>query len=100
DQARSEFDHGHLAAETAIHLSKLKADVAAPEDNEMRGKKIDIHHRAVGQVRNLVEAGDRGNRCARANVEKDVIRGELRAIHCHFLFRNEATVALINRTSL
>ena len=44
DQARSDFDHGYLASETAIHLCKLKADITAAEDNEMRGKKIDVHH--------------------------------------------------------
>jgi hypothetical protein len=39
------------------------------------------------------------NSRARADVEKDVISGELSVIHCHFLFRNKATVTLINRTS-
>jgi hypothetical protein len=39
----------------------------------MRGEEVDVHHRAVGQVRNLVEAGYRWNRGSRANIDKDLI---------------------------
>jgi len=32
---RSMFDHGHLASETTIDLSKFKADVATAQDHKM-----------------------------------------------------------------
>ena len=66
----------------------------------MCGEEIDIHHRAVGEVRNLVEAGYRRNRGSRAYIDKDLIGRELGTIHCDFLFRNKAAMALINRASL
>jgi hypothetical protein len=56
-----------------IDLSKFEANVTAAKDHEMCGEDIDIHHRAVGQVRNLVEAGHRWNRDLRANIDKDLI---------------------------
>src|SRR5262249_53303755 len=61
DQARPELDQGHLAAEAAIHLGEFKSDVAAAQDDEMWREKIYLHHRAVGEVGDLVEAGNRGD---------------------------------------
>ena len=66
----------------------------------MRGEKIDFHHRAVGEVRNLVEAGYGRNRGSRAYIDKDLISRELRTIHCHSFFRNKAGMALMHRASL
>ena len=62
DQARCQLDHRHLTSEAAIDLREFEADVTAAQDDEMRGEKIDVHHRAVGEVRHLVEAGDRRDR--------------------------------------
>ena len=94
------FDHGHLASEAAIDLSKLKADVAAAQDHQMRGEEIDVHHRAVGEVGNLVEAGYRRNRGPRAYIDENLIGRELGTVHCHFLFRDKAAMAFVDRASL
>ena len=42
DQARSLLDDGHLAAEAAVHLRKLEADVTAADDDEMTRQDIEI----------------------------------------------------------
>src|SRR5216684_5031031 len=55
DQVRRELDDGDFASEAAIGLRKFEADIAPPEHDQMRGQKIHVHHRAVGQIRDLVE---------------------------------------------
>src|SRR5262249_45727833 len=44
DQTRSHFDDRDLAAEPAIHLGELEANVAAAKNDEMIRQEIDIHH--------------------------------------------------------
>ena len=39
DEARPQLDHRDLAAEAAIHLGELEADIAAAEHDEMPGRK-------------------------------------------------------------
>ena len=63
-------------------------------------EEIDVHHRAVGQVRNLVETGYRWNRGARADIDENLIGRELGTVHRHFLFRDKAAVALVDSASL
>src|SRR5262249_9171102 len=99
DQARPELDQGHLAAEAAIHLGEFESDVAAAQDDEMWRKKIDVHHRAVGEIRDLIEAGNRGDYRACADIDKDAIGSELCTIHCYFLFRGKAGVARVYRAT-
>ena len=41
DQARTLLDDGDLRAEAAIHLAELEADVAAADDDQMLGQKVD-----------------------------------------------------------
>ena len=99
DQARPEFDHGNFASEAAIGLREFKPDVTAAQDDEMRRQKIDVHHRAVGEIGNPVEAGNRGNCRARADIYENAVGRELRAVHCYFLFGNKAAMALVNGAS-
>jgi hypothetical protein len=66
----------------------------------MRREEIDVHHRAVGQVRNAVESRYRRNRRSRAYIDENLIGRELGTVHCHFLFRDKAATALVNLASL
>ena len=95
----AEFDHRHLASEAAIGLCEFKTDVTAAQDDEMRREEIDVHHRAVGEIRDLIEAGDRGNRRARADIDEHAVGRDLRTVHCDFLFGDKAAMALVNRTA-
>ena len=61
DQAIAHLDDGDLAAEAAEHLPELEPDVAAADDDEVLGDEVDVHHRAVGEERHLVDAGHVGN---------------------------------------
>ena len=45
------LDDRYRASEAAVHLSELDTDVAAPQYEEMAGKKVDLHHRGVGDDR-------------------------------------------------
>src|SRR5512139_106632 len=58
DQAWREFNDGYLASEAPVDLCKLQADIAAAQDDQMRRQKIDVHHRAVCEVANLIESGN------------------------------------------
>ena len=44
-----------LAAEAPEHLRELEPDVAAADDHQMSRDEIDVHHRAVGQIVDLIE---------------------------------------------
>src|SRR5262245_50032252 len=44
---------------------------SAAQDDEMRGKEIKVHHGAVGEVRDLVEARDRWDRRSPTNIDED-----------------------------
>ena len=57
-----------LAAKAAIHLAELEPDVAAPQDDQVLGQEVDVHHARVGQVRGGVEALDQWDRGAPADV--------------------------------
>ena len=57
DEVRLHFDDGDLAAEAAVHLAELDADVAAADDDEMLGNEVDLEHGGVGEVIDLVDAG-------------------------------------------
>ena len=57
DQARPHLDDGDFASESPEHLPELQPDIAAAHDDQVPGKKINVHHRAVGEVLDLIEAG-------------------------------------------
>ena len=56
NQARPHLDDRDLASESPEHLPELQPDIAAAHDDQMLGKKIDVHHRAVGEVFDLLES--------------------------------------------
>jgi hypothetical protein len=59
-----------FATEAAEHLREFERDVAAADDDEMARQHVEIHHRRVGQVVDVVNAGQVGHRGAAAGVEK------------------------------
>src|SRR4029077_4692012 len=76
DEARRGLDHCYVASEAAVELGKFEADIAAAEHDQVRGQKIDVHHRAVGQVGNFVEPRDRWNYGAPTDIDEDLIGPE------------------------
>src|SRR6187200_2895914 len=96
DETRRGLDDRHSASETAIELRKFEADIAAAEDNQMRGQKIDVHHRAVGQVGNLVETRDRRNQGSSAYIDEDLISPEHLIGDLDLPRSNKSGVALID----
>jgi len=62
----------------------------------MRGREIDIHHRAVGEVRNLVQAGDRWDQRPPAHIDEDAIGLGTTPSTATFFVPNELAVAFIN----
>ena len=71
DDARPGFDHGDPAAEAAVHLRELKADIAAADDQKVLGQKVHFHHARVGQVVDFGQAWDVGRDGAAAGVDED-----------------------------
>ncbi len=66
------FDDGDFAAEAAVHLSELDADVAAADDDEMFREEVDLEHGGVVEVLDLIDAGEVGDGGAAAYVEEDL----------------------------
>src|SRR5258708_68051 len=56
DEPRTGFENRHLAAETTVHLAELQSNVAPTQDHKMARQEINLHHRGVGQIFDLVEA--------------------------------------------
>ena len=82
DEARHLFDDGDFAAEAAVHLPELEADVAAADDDEMLRQEVDLEHGGVGEVLDLIDAGHVGDAGAAADVDEDLrrLRGGLRRL--------------------
>src|SRR5438132_133668 len=76
DQPRSSFENGYFAPEAPEHLSEFKSDVAASDNDQVRGEEINVHHAAVGQIRNLVETRNRRYRGTSPHVDKYSLRGQ------------------------
>ena len=57
DQPGAHLEDGDLASEAPEHLTELEADVAASGDDQAARQEIDVHHRTVGEVRNLIDSG-------------------------------------------
>ena len=85
--------------QAAIDLGELEADVAAAQDDEMRGEKIDFHHRAIGEIRNLVEAGDPRDRCSPADIDEDAVGADFGTVNSYFLLGDKPGMAFVNRTA-
>ena len=66
------LDDGDFAAEAAVHLSEFDADVTASNDDEMLRKKVDLEHGGVGEVIDLVDAGEGWDIGAATYVEEDL----------------------------
>ena len=72
-KARPFLNDGHLAAETPVHLREFERNVAAADDDEVTRQDVEIQHRGVGQVVDLVEASHVGHEGAASHIEEDAI---------------------------
>ena len=69
-----ELDDRDVAAEAAEHLAELEPEVVAAEDDQVLRHLLEVHDVAVGQVLDLVEAGNRQDARAGAGVDEDACR--------------------------
>src|SRR5207244_13442374 len=44
NQSRPPLHNGDLAAEAAVHLSKLQPHIAAADDDQVLGQEVHVHH--------------------------------------------------------
>src|SRR3974390_1373358 len=100
NEVRRELDHGYLAAETSIDLCEFKPDVAAAKNDQMRRKKIHIHHRAVGEVADFIDPGDRRRQCATSDIDKYPPGFEDLAGNLDRMWSGKSRMVLINRAAL
>src|SRR5258708_3422820 len=76
DKSWSCFENRHFAAEAAKHLPELETDVTSADNQQMPRKFGQIHHRAVGQIRYLIEPANVRDDGSPADVDKYAGRGE------------------------
>ena len=67
------LDHRHLRTEAPVHLRELQADVAAADDHQVLGHPVNIHHGGIGEVRNVLHAGNIGHHRPAADVDEDFV---------------------------
>ncbi len=94
------FDHRHPAAEAAVHLRELEADVAAAEQDQVLGQEIDLHHARVGEMGDAVEAGDVGHPRAGADVDEDALALDHLVADAHPPRALEAGMVVVDRAPL
>src|SRR6185437_9418249 len=100
DEPRPLFDNGDLTSEAAVHLRELEPDVTASHDDEMLGNEIDIHHRAVRQVRNTVQARHVGHDRAGADIDEYAWGADEFAIDFDLPWRFKLRLTLVYSTIL
>src|ERR1043166_4051185 len=71
------FDDRDARAETAERLRHFETDRAGADDDELFGAYGEVEHGLVGQIRDLVEPGDRRDRAARAGRDPEGPRLDL-----------------------
>src|SRR5580704_6542260 len=89
------FNDRDLAAEAPVDLRELKPHIAAPEHDQMRRQKIDLHHGGVREIAGLIEPRYGRNPGASAHVDEDAIGREPLRSHSHLMGRNKSRVALV-----
>src|SRR5262249_5465474 len=65
-QLRSRLDAGHTAAEATVSLCQFKADISAPEHDQMRRQVIELERLNMGERPAGFETGNRRNCCVRS----------------------------------
>jgi hypothetical protein len=73
---RSGLDDRHLAAEAAIGLRQLQADIAAAEDDQMAGQSVELERLDIGERCRTGEAWDVGDRRVRPEIEHHAVAGQ------------------------
>ena len=73
---RGGLDDGHPAAETAIGLRHLQADIATAEQDHMRGQIIEFERLDMRQRPGRLEAGNVRNCRMRAQVQENPLAGK------------------------
>ena len=66
----------------------------------MGRKKVQPHHRAVGEVRNLVQAGDRRDRRASADVDEDAVGAQPPVADRDLLLGDKTGMTFVNGAAL
>lgn len=77
NQARPLLDHCYFAAKAGIHLGEFESDVTAADDSQMLRQKVDVHHAGVGQIIDLIEAGEVWHPRPPADVDEDFLRSRI-----------------------
>src|SRR3989442_3437706 len=98
NQAGPHLDDSDLASKSAEHLPELQPHVAAAHYDQMLGKKVDFHHRAVGEIFDLFESGHWRHGRAAADVDEDPIGRYPVLAHTNLSGRLETGVALVDCT--
>jgi hypothetical protein len=96
-QARALLDDGDVRAETAEHLREFERDVAAADDDQMARQDLEIHHRGIGQVVDVVDTGQIRHGSPAAGVEEDLSGGQKVVADAHCIGGFEARMAAIER---
>src|ERR1700760_1291815 len=100
DQPWRPLHDGHRGTEAAVHLRKLKADIAAADHDQMAWQRVELENRRVGQCGNTIDSGQFRNERAAAYIDEDVLRGDPITAHLHLARRDKARVAMVNRATL
>src|SRR5256885_16121960 len=87
------MQNGNAAAVAAKHLSKFQADIAGAENEEMFGENRELHDGLIGEIRDGIQAGDRGNVRAATGVDENLFAFEQVIAYLELMGANKTGVA-------
>src|ERR1700689_3995007 len=91
NEPRTFFNDGHFAAETAKHLGEFQTDIAAPDDHEMRRRFFELKNGGIGEVGNLMNAGQIWHGGAASHVDEEPIGADCLRANLDLMAGNEAS---------
>lgn len=98
NQARSHFHNRDFAPEAAIDLRELQPNITSADHDEMLGQEIDVHHRRIGEKRDVMNPRHVWNTGPPANINIDLVGLQNFIVDDHCVRRPKAGLALYDRT--
>src|SRR4051812_37182335 len=74
-QARPHLHDSNVASQPAKDLPELQPHVTAAHNDQSLWNEVDVHHRVVGDILDVLDPGHRRHGCAPTDVDEDLIGG-------------------------
>src|SRR5580704_393364 len=88
------MDDTDLAAKPPIHLTEFQTNIAAAQYQQVARQEVDVHHRSVGEVIDLIEARNLGHIRASTDIDENPVGRKDLAANLYLTWRYEPRMGL------